>query len=337
MRQIFFTLCIGWLFFFNVSCDSIRYMTIQTREPALISLDKNIKSVLIVNNTVAQPRNQGHWHKQIDKPTPTPVSVNADSAAIFYTEALAQFLSEENYFDKVMVYDRPLRTDINYAEEKPIMPETMLELQRSTGTQAIISLDKLSIQNNASDLFWYDNHLFTNMTGKIRSTVRVYQSSLMGEIPTVNYDDSIQWNSYDPVKNQLLDTAIPSAQESVKLLAVNTADKMAKVFAPHWETQRRWYFDISQMGTNLMKEMKWEEALSIFEEIHRTKKKDLSKARSATNIALCYEMMENFEKAKEWAELSKNLFQSVSGGTPAEYRLSEIYLTELTRRANTRL
>jgi len=109
-------------------------MTVETQEPARLTLPENIRSLLIVNNGVQQPDEVCHRKKPLGKKEFEPVKVSTDSASIYYTEALTQFLSEEHYFDTVILYNKPLRADTNFWEEKPIMPERMNELRKETET-----------------------------------------------------------------------------------------------------------------------------------------------------------------------------------------------------------
>ena len=57
------------LILFTNGCAGIRYMTVETQEPARLTLPENIRSLLIVNNVVQQPDEVGHrknlWEKRI--------------------------------------------------------------------------------------------------------------------------------------------------------------------------------------------------------------------------------------------------------------------------------
>ena len=84
------------------SCSGIKYLTVETREPAQITLPHNVLRVTVVNNVVQQPNNVGHNLVEIGKSDSKRVEASADSVAVYYTEALAQFLNEEDYFQKAI-------------------------------------------------------------------------------------------------------------------------------------------------------------------------------------------------------------------------------------------
>src|SRR5690554_4638088 len=153
MKHLPYFAILFFLLLFFSSCAGIQYLSIETREPAQVTLPAEVNSVLVVNNVVKQPDDIGHNIKRLGKKQFDNIKVSADSVAIFYTEALAQFLDEEEYFGAVKYYQKPLRSDTDFWKELPIQPETMNELRRSTATDAIISLDKLLLQTEWVDFF----------------------------------------------------------------------------------------------------------------------------------------------------------------------------------------
>ncbi len=333
MNKVKYIFLITLLSLTTNSCDSLRFINIQTQEPAMVNLPSSVRSILVVNNTSVQPDDFGH--KRISGNRVTPMNLKADSLAIFYTEALTQFLKEEKYFDKVVLYSKPLRTDNDLTQEKPILPEKMIELNRLNGTDAVLSLDKLFEQVNIVDLVSLSGDNLSNMVGKIQSTVRLYKPTNQGDIPTINNRDSIYWTgivSPDVNNYSLEEDIIPHPQTALKLLAVKVADKISKVFAPHWEEQRRWFYALAKDGTTYMEKLDWPNAKQAWENLYNNSTNDLKKARAAHNLALTMEMMDDLEGSFQWANMAKDLFQKANSATSTEYRLAELYRTEIERR-----
>ena len=333
MNKVKYIFLITLLSLITISCDSLRFINIQTQEPAMVSLPSNVRSLLVVNNTSIQPDDFGH--SRISGNKVIPLNLKADSLAIFYTEALTQFLKEEKYFDNVILYSKPLRTDDNYTQEKPILPEKMMELNRLNGTDAVLSVDKLLEQVNIVDLVSFSGENLSNMVGKIQSTVRLYKPTTQGDIPAINFKDSINWAgivSPEINKYNLESDIIPHPQTALKLLAVKAADKVSKVFAPHWEEQRRWFYALDKNGTAYMEKLDWANAKQIWENLYNTSTNNLKKARAANNLALTLEMMDDLQGSLQWANIARDLFQKANSGTSTEYRLAELYRTEIERR-----
>lgn len=224
------------------SCSGIKYLTVETREPAQVTLPDNVLRVAVVNNVVQQPDKIGHNIIRLGSSVVNSVEASADSVSIFYTEALAQFLNDENYFQRVAFYNDPIRNDPNFFQEVLLDPETMNSIRKKTGADAIISLDRMIIETTKREHFKQQGYTYSEMTGKINSTIRVYLPTMEGKIPRVQYNDSLYWIGFDIQDgNAYSQEMLPSREEAMKSLAIVAAEKMSYVFAPHWERQDRWY------------------------------------------------------------------------------------------------
>lgn len=339
MQKTTSSLIILFLALMMSSCAGIKYLTVETREPAQVNLPSNVLSIAIVNNVLQQPDEVGHDSIPIGHTQAERVKAPADSAAIFYTEALAQFLDEEDYFHRVIHYNEPLRKDNDFFRERPLEPETMNRIRKETGADAIISLDKLIIETKKRDHFKQQGYIYADMTGKIHSILRVYMPTMEGKIPAVQYTDSIQWEGFDIQDGKAYaDIMLPSREEAVKLLSVRAAEKMTYVFAPHWEMQDRWYYtlpnSLMREGEAYAKGSQWEEAIEKWEAFYNNSSKKTDKAKAASNIALAYEMLDDMEQALEWATLSNNLFNESTAPNSLERRRSLLYKNEIERRNN---
>lgn len=337
MQKTTSILILLWLALSLANCAGIKYMTIETQEPAQVNLPSNVYSLAIVNNTVQQPDDVGHDSIPIGFEKPERVSASSDSAAIFYTEALTQFLNEENYFEEVVYNANPLRNDHDFFIEKPVDPITMNKIRKETGADAVISLDKLFIETNKREHFRQQGYTYANMTGKIHSTLRVYLPTMEGRIPAIQYSDSIQWTGFDIQDGgAYADAMIPSRKEAIKILAVRAAEKMTYVFAPHWEMQDRWYYTLSNSlmreGEAHAKSADWENAIKKWEAYYNNSSKKTDKAKAANNIALAYEMLDNMEQSLEWVKISNDLFNDSTAPNSLERKRSLLYKNEIERR-----
>ncbi len=344
MRKAFPFLCIVYLLVVVGGCSGIKFVTVETCEPALITLPDNVRSLVVVNNVVKQPDDVGHENQPIGHSQSERAKASSDSVAIFYTEALAQFLDEEEYFDLVFYYNEPLRSDTHFFQEQPLMPETMNRIRKETGANAVISLDMLIIKTDKRDHFKRQGYNYSDLRAKINSTWRIYMPTMEGKIPTVHYEDSLRWEGFDIQDDWVYSEAmIPSREEAMKLLAVRAAEKMTYVFVPQWLKQERWYYttgsSLMREGTALAERAKWTEAIAKWETLFRTQSNKTDKAKAANNIAFAHEMMGDMEEAYTWAVIANDLFTEQSGTNALESRRSLIYKNELNRRRgnNTRI
>ena len=322
-----------------VSCAGIKTLTIQTQEPAQVTLPKVVGKLLIVDNVVSQPYDIGHSNKKLGRTQEDKVSVRTDSLSTIFTEALTQFLNGEGFYDNVMLYDKPLRHDNEYWREDPITPEKMIELKKSSGADAVVSLDKLLVTSDWQDLYVQEGYPYAKLSGKITSTLRVYLPSMEGQIPTVQFIDSLYWEGFDISDGMAYaEFVIPHAEHALKDLSIYAADKMTYVLTPHWVTQERWYYTIpsSKMreAESFAAQSNWEEANKRWESFYNTTKNKSDKAKTASNIALGYEMLDEIETAREWINIAQKLFEESTSSNSLERKRVAIYKTELERRLN---
>ena len=319
------------------SCAGIKHFAIETHEPAQVSMPASVHSLLVVNNVVEQPKHVGHQEKRLGKADYVRTEASSDSVAIYYTEALAQFLQEEEYYNDVQYYAKPLRKDESFFTELGLLPDQMLELMLETGTQAIVSLDKMIMQTKWNDYYQVDGYKYARLVAEMQSVIRVYMPSMDGKIPAVQFADSLVWEGYE-IRDNLAyaDLIVPTQEEAMKELALYAAEKMTRVFAPHWDQQERWYYTSikSKMreGEIFARNNQWEEALDRWSNYYEKERNNQNRARIAHNIAVSYEMLNHIDEAQRWAHTAHELFKESTGPNSLERRRSLLYKNELDRR-----
>ena len=337
MKKLSLLLVVSAMGLLLSSCAGIKYLTVETREPAQVTLPANVRSIIVVNNTVDQPNDVGHNLKRLGRSQTDRVTASSDSVAIFYTEALSQFLEEEKFFDRVLYYREPLRTDQDFFEERPIDPASMNEIRSKTNVDAIISLDKLLMQTDMREFYQQQGYTYGDMSGKVHSILRVYLPTMEGRIPAVRYTDSLHWEGFDIQDgNAYAELMLPSREDAMKQLAVHAAEKMTYVFSPHWVMQDRWYYTLSNSLTReaetFAQKTQWAEAIEKWQTYYSTQKNDNNKAKVAHNIALSHEMLGDMDKAFEWATIANDLFVKSTANNSLERRRSLLYKNEMERR-----
>ena len=340
MKKIFDYLLISAISVLMLSCSGIKYLTVETREAPQVTLPVDVMRITVVNNVIQQPDDIGHNLKQLGRSIIERDKALSDSIAIFYTEALTQFLNEEDYFINVTYYDKPLRNDSDFFVEQILSPEKMNDIRRETLADAIISLDKLIIETDKTEYFRQQGYTYSAMTSKIHSIIRVYLPTMNGRIPAVQYNDSLHWEGFDIQDNSAnFEIMLPSREEAMKILAVQAAEKMTNVFVPRWEIQDRWYYTLPNTlmreGENYSKSIDWENAILKWEAFYNSQSNKISKAKAANNIALAYEMSDNMDMAFNWAKDANELVNKATSSSSLERRRSQLYLNEIERRRNT--
>ncbi len=335
-----FQLALVIMLFLN-SCVGIKYITVETREPARIALPKTIRSILVVDNTVKQPNDYGHYKEFYGSNEVVESSASSDSLAFFYTEALAQFLGEDEFFDEVKHLQVPLRTDDNFWLESAISPEDMIELRKVSNCDAILSLENLSIETYKQERYREGGYTSAHLFGRLNSTLRVYAPTMEGLLPTVHYRDSLLWDGFDVEDRNAYSPYyfIPTVEEAMKELVVRAADKMSYVLTPYWMKQDRWYYISSEAkmkeGVAFAEKNQWQNALESWLAFYDSERDKRMKAKAANNIALAYEMIDDLQRALEWAVIAEKAFQETSGPKSLDLRRAVLLKNEYTRRLDT--
>lgn len=339
MRKIYVQLIILFGLMSLGGCAGIKHFAIETYEPAQVSMPVSINSLLVVNNVVEQPEHIGHEEKRLGQSGYTKINISSDSVAIYYTEALAQFLEEEEYYDDVKYNKDPLRKDKSFFTELPILPDQMFALTQETGSQVIVSLDKMILQTRWNDYYEMDGYRYARLVAEIQSVIRIYMPSLDGKIPAIQFADSLVWEGYE-IRDNLAyaDLIIPTQEEAMKELAVYAAEKMTRVFAPHWDYQERWYYTSigSKMreGEIYARNNQWDEALVKWSDYYDRERRKQNRARIAHNIAVSYEMLNELEESQKWADKAHQLFEESTSINSLERRRSLVYKKEIERRVS---
>lgn len=328
------------LLFLN-SCAGIKYIVVETREPAKIALPRHIRSVLVVDNTVEQPENAGHYKELFGSKQVVKTTASSDSLAFFYTEALAQFLGESDFFDDVKHLQVPIRTDNDYLSEFAISPDEMIKLRNESNCDAIISLEKLNIETYKKERYREAGYTYSNLYGNLNSTLRIYMPTMEGMFPTVQFKDSLMWDGFDVEDRDIYSSyyLLPTAEEAMKELVVRAADRMSYVLTPYWMKQDRWYYLSSDTkmkeGAAFAEQNQWQDALERWLSFYDSVRDKRMKAKAANNIALAYEMIDDLQKALEWAEIAEKAFRETSAPNSFDLRRAVLLKNEFTRRLDT--
>ena len=318
------------------NCMGIRHISIDTREPGRIEWSPNVLSVVVVNNVVQQPDDIGHDLLRLGYQSIERASASSDSIAIIYTEALAQFIDEEEHFQRVLFLHTPMRTDEDFLAENPLTLDQMREILRESRADAIISLDRLVIQTAKREILRQEKLLWGELITRIQSTVRIYKPTMEGILPAVIQSDSLSWNGFDRTKIMPHDADIlPTREEAMKMIAVRAAERMTNALSPHWASQKRWFYTSlnarMREGVTFARGNQWDRANESWKAAFNSARRT-DKAKAATNVALAYEMLDDLENALEWATLAHQLFEENTSPNSLERRRALLHKNELQRR-----
>ncbi|MDL2255639.1 DUF6340 family protein [Parabacteroides sp. OttesenSCG-928-K15] len=315
------------------ACSSMTFLNIETYKPATITFPEQVKKILIVNNAVAQSPDVGYELKMYGVVQDTCKAV-ADSALYYAVKSLGDAIVEANYFEDVLLYNYPIRTDDQYLADPKLSQGKVRELCAETGTDAIISFDRLLFQMYKNVIAYPEGYLSGGVRVNAAGVLRVYLPTRQGPQTTAMVTDSISFVEYADDLNHL-DQIMLSPDESLVVAGRVIGHNSYPLFVPFWKEDLRWYYKGSgtkwQEASAYAKTQKWDQAALLWEQIYRASS-GKAKAKAASNMALYHEMKGEFQKASDWSVLSYDLFKTLEGEEGKNAQILELYKQALSER-----
>ncbi|MDR1918192.1 MAG: DUF6340 family protein [Tannerellaceae bacterium] len=315
------------------ACSSIRYMGIETYNPADITYPEHVRKVLIVNNTLPQPSDSGYEFKllgvlQTDK-------VETDSALLDACRALGAAIVETNYFDDVLLFQEGTRKDEAFYRDLKLSKEEVGALCEETGTEAVISFDRLLFDIKKNITAHPEGYASGDILITLEGVARTYLPDKPNPVATVLIADSISFLE-EAYRIEEVAAQLPSTTEALRMAGDYIGRKIYPAFVPHWKEELRWYFTGSgsrwkEASVYVIGE-KWEKASERWLYIYGRSSHWESKAKAASNLALACEVNGHLDKALEWAKTAHSLFDKNQGSNHSQTQAQKFYVEALERR-----
>ena len=319
------------------ACSSINYIGIETYNPAEVTFPETVSKVLIVNNAVPQPEDAGYtYHLQGEKQDTC--RAKADSALFDACRSLGMAIADASYFDDVLLYHEPVRTDNEPYTDRRLTQRQVAELCEETGTDAVISIDRLLFDMKRDIRALREDIIIGTIDVQMKGVIRSYMPNRATPLATVYVQDSIYWSEntmYFSTMNRIL----PTPENALRTAGHHVGTIAYVNFVPHWNKEKRWYY--TELGS-LWKEAsayastgKWDRAEERWAQVFKSSKSWKAQAKAASNLALCNEMKSDLEKAYEWANKAYELFNKNSGEEDETTKLLALYVNTLSERIRT--
>lgn len=286
------------------SCTNTLYTTIEVLKPAWVTFPKNINSVLIVNNAPIQPENMGHKTEMFNQKPTTP-EMNTDSLGIFCVSSFAETLAEKDFFYKVET--APLnQSKIDFKlSPQPMSIEKAAELCKIYKTDAVISLNRILVNDLQAELFNETKNSYISFLEAIYNlhwTIYIPETSRSGSIST---NDTLYWES-EAFNRKNAIAGLPDRRNALIDGAILSGESAINYFIPKWEKVDRYFFNFTRQphkkGIDKIYYQSWDEATQIFDSLYNSSKSVSNKMKLANNLSVLYEMKGQIDKAIEYAE-----------------------------------
>lgn len=335
MKYHIFKIAFGLIVTFTFSsCTNRLYTSLDILRPAKIAFMPEVKHLLIVNNTVIQPANSGHKTFLLTE-NPKDISINTDSLSLFCLGALTESLKEKDFFTAIVLNEKSINSSTDFNIINSIPPETTKKLCETHQSEAILSLDKIKVNDQLSEYYIGENGTY------LSSLELVYESSWSihypnsSQIANVQFKDTAYWQSESYYRQQGLN-GLPNRNDALVDGALEVGRKSVNRFIPYWDKVDRYFYSSSnkdmKRGMDSVYVKNWKAAIQEWELALNKSKNNSTKAQLDNNIAIAYELLGDIDKALEYANLSYiTLSQQVFVDVDTLAHASK-YLVELTQR-----
>ena len=331
MLKLSFYILIACLF---TACSSVNYIGIETYNPAEITFPKDVRRILIVNNALPQPHDVGYQYKLYGTVQDT-ARAQADSALFDACKSLGKAIADIPFFEDVLLYDGSARKDNRYLVAEELSLDDINMLCEATGTDAIISFDRLLFDMNKNVVAFAEGYVGGEIDARISGVVRSYIPGRARPLATVHVKDSLFW--HETADNmELLKYYLPSSTEALRAAGHYIGEKVMPTFVPHWENEMRWYYSgvasTWKEASAYASTQKWEEAAKRWRTLYTNSSGWRDRAKAASNLALYYEMGSKLNEAYEWATKSYDLFEKQKGANDKNTQIQKLYRDALQGR-----
>lgn len=319
-------IAIFFSFLLFTACDSVSFISLNVKVPARIAFPDNIKDVVIVNNAGFQPPTEGNT--LVTAGGTDTFSLPVDSLSMYVCRSIQTNIDGEHFFSGVDFYNIQLREG-GYIPVKPIPAEKVNEIAELTQADALISLDFFQIKNTLSVKAFSATY---DVTTQLLLGIYMPGENRKG----ISLKDTIFWESYGINTTEALN-GLPYLDEATLVAAERAGEIAMRALIPHTQVEDRKYYTSSsgpmKKADRSIKENDWSTALNIWTNMYNETASLSKRAKCAVNIALAYEIMDDFTQAEEWAVQARKEFSASGSNADLKEVLDlEYYIDRLKHR-----
>ena len=296
-RKLFKTVVIIFLAMCSVtSCytPQISYIELDLLSPAERTFPSEIVNLVVVDNTKEFVVIEDSFLGKNEIPL-------IDSSAARLVEILKDTLNNYNYFNEISVH--PLRTRENDQDDgvKFIPDEQISQICMESDADALLSIDQHDMRGRIYRVNAASPYYVIEIDTRCQASLFSSSAELLP--PVISERDTFYLRIYN-WKNPSLPT-----YESISKKASNlVAKKMVEKWFPAIETQVRHFYSAyslkAERGVSSAYKGDWASAESVWVAAFEKENNIKKKARTAHNIALANECLDNIDKALEWIDIA---------------------------------
>ena len=296
------------------------YFSVDERHPAARTELKHCRRVLLVNNTLTQPKEFGHT-TMMDGESIGNAEVDLSRSALYALFAATQSLEGSGEYDAVELMDISQNTSTNYYTRTPLRHAQAEQLCADYQADALLILNQLVLYDVVESFLTNEGTYYAYLQAYAQSHWTIHYAGQTRE-HSFSQADTLLWESSNTHYNRAQSLAeLPSRQEALLYLARELGERTGNSLTPSWQTTLRYIYEVPELqaGLEAFRYQKWQEAIDCWLEILRGEGDEVIRrevrgtdkkaaACAAANIAIAYEMQGDYVLACDYAQRAIRLF-----------------------------
>lgn len=333
--NILSVLLLGVIFFSSCASNKLLYTNIDVLRPANVAFPGDVNSLLVVNNTVAQPEDIGHTSQQFNQ-NPKSIKVNTDSLSLFLLSALFEELDSKGFFAENELLHNSINAGNNFEKLSSLSSLQVQTLAKSKNVDAILSLNKLQTTDAMVEYYNRYNDMYTLALDVVYDTWWTIQyPDETKKTEVLHFQDTVYWESSSQYRRDLFEN-FPNRIDALVDGALYVGQKMLNRIIPYWDESERYLFEINdalmRQGMDSVYLKNWIGACQIWENALAKNTSKKTKSLILHNLAVAYEITGDLDKALNYSTQAIDLYANTSFPDKKSLDLMLNYRDELLTR-----
>lgn len=300
------------------SCSGMLYTSIDVLRPAKVSFPVDVNDLLILNNTVPQPKSYGHKTILFNENQKS-VIVDRDSLPVFALASFAESVLEKEFFASVSLEHKSRNKGDFFSVSLP-ESDFLKDLTQKKEVEGVIVLNRLLVHDQLGETYNEESASF------IAYLEARYEYNWSVHFPTKNHvfslvtKDTVYWES-ESFSRQRAMNGLPDRRDALIDGALITGKRVVNQFIPYWEQADRYLFELTgkvfKTGLDSVYIKDWDAAIRIWDGLLQSVKNQSKKSKIAHNISVLYEIKGDLKQAFDY---SNKAMESFLNATIIDYR-----------------
>lgn len=306
-----------------VACSPV-FMTVEVMKPAEVTSSYR-SSFALIDHCSRQGNTVGTFEDRLKKSGLVYLN-DVDKLAVRIGDSIVSRLIDRNYFSQVKLWSVPEPYHVR------LTPDVLTRIRLETGASTLALFDSLKIS-----LFTDRDRLQPAFGSSIRADVICAVYELVYRVYRLGSDEPYKLSTGDTLIWLEEEGMFPSVSTIIDEIVYRAAENAADAFVPSAVSVDRFRFTANDLymaeAERNVRADDWVGAAELWRQVYDdNKKKSTLKGKAASNLALYYELNDQYTDALDWAEKAKICFEKSARRNSGTLKMLNTWIAELQRR-----